>query len=155
MPFISPLPDILSRELTLLSGRDSHVTLTSTHPIDKRRLRRAKELALREEKNIEIEQSSGNIFSDLGFDGKEAKEELLKALLGAEIFLILKQRKLTQTKASQILGVKQPEISRLKNAKFSYYSVERLMRFLARLNCEVSIHITKPENDGVETIIAI
>ena len=107
------------------------------------------------DEDIRIEKSSGNIFSDLGFSEEEAKEELLKAQLGAEIFHILDQRKLTQTKAAEILGVKQPEISRLKNGKFSYYSVERLMRFLGRLNCEVSIHIAHPENEGTERVIAI
>ena len=105
--------------------------------------------------DIKIEKSSGNIFSDLGFGEEEAKEELLKAQLGAEIFHILKHRKLTQTKAAKILGVKQPEISRLKSGKFSYYSVERLMRFLERLNCEVSIHIAHPEPEGSERGIAI
>lgn len=105
--------------------------------------------------DIKIEQSSGNVFSDLGFDDEEAKEELLKAQLGAEIFRILEHRKLTQTKAAEILGVKQPEISRLKSGKFSYYSVERLMRFLERLNCVVRIHIARPENEGVERVIAI
>ena len=46
-------------------------------------------------KDIKIEQSSGNIFADLGFSDEEAKEELLKAQLGAEIFRILDHRKLT------------------------------------------------------------
>ena len=102
-----------------------------------------------------IEQGSGNIFSDLGFSDEEAKEELLKAQLGAEIFRILEHRKLTQTKAAGLLGVKQPEISRLKSGKFSYYSVERLMRFLKRLNCEVSIHIARPDSEGAEKVIAM
>ena len=106
-------------------------------------------------KRIKIEESSGNIFSDLGFCDEEAKEELLKAQLGAEIFRILSDRQLTQTEAAKILGVKQPEISRLKGGKFSYYSVERLMRFLDRLNCEVSIHIIRPESEGAERVIAI
>ena len=88
--------------------------------------------------DIKIEQSSGNIFADLSFSDEEAKEELLKAQLGAEIFRILEHRKLTQTKAARILAVKQSEISPLKSGKFSCYSVERLMRFLERLNCEWS-----------------
>jgi len=107
------------------------------------------------DENIKIEKSSGNIFSDLGFGEEEAKEELLKAQLGAEIFRILGHRKLTQIRAAEVLGVKQPEISRLKSGNFSYYSVERLMRFLERLNCEVSIHIAHPDNEGTEKIIAI
>ena len=105
--------------------------------------------------DIKVEQGSGNVFSDLGFSDEEAKEELLKAELGAEIFRILEYRRLTQTKAARIMGVKQPEISRLKSGKFSYYSVERLMRFLERLNCEVSIHIDWPESKGAKKVIAI
>ena len=107
------------------------------------------------DEDIKVEEGSGNVFSDLGFGDEEAKEELLKAELGAEFFRILKHRRLTQTKAARILGVKQPEISRLKSGKFSYYSVERLMRFLHRLNCEVSIQINWPENKGATTVIAI
>ncbi|MDE0187273.1 MAG: XRE family transcriptional regulator [Candidatus Poribacteria bacterium] len=58
-----------------------------------------------------------------------------------ENFRILEVRQLTQVEAAKLLGVKQSEIARLKTTKLSYYSVERLMRFLKRLNCEVSIRI--------------
>lgn len=94
---------------------------------------------------IKVEQSSGNIFKDLGFPDEVAEEEMLKAELGAEIFRILEERQLTQVEAAKLLGVKQPEIARLKAAKLSYYSVERLMRFLKRLNCEVSIRRSSEE----------
>ncbi len=102
---------------------------------------------------IKVEQGSSNIFKDLGFPDEVAEEELLKAQLGAEIFRILDERRLTQAEAA-LLGVKQPEIARLKAAKLSYYSVERLMRFLERLNCEVSIHIS-PQWDDTERVIAL
>ncbi|WP_089941603.1 helix-turn-helix domain-containing protein [Candidatus Entotheonella palauensis] len=105
--------------------------------------------------DIVIEEGSGNIFKDLGFSDEKAKEEWLKAQLGAEIFGILERRQLTQTEAAKILGVKQPEISRLKSGKFSYYSVERLMRFLDRLGCEVSIHIVGPEREEAERVMVI
>ena len=105
--------------------------------------------------DIKVERGSGNVFTDLGFGDEEAKEELLKAELGAEIFRILEHRKLTQTEAARIMGVKQPEISRLKSGKFSYYSVERLMRFLERLDCDVSIHIDWPERERAKKVIAI
>ena len=84
----------------------------------------------------EVEQSSGNIFKDLGFPDEVAEEEMLKAQLGAEIFRILDERRLTQAETAKLLGVKQPEIARLKAAKLFYYSVERLMWFLECLNCE-------------------
>ena len=83
--------------------------------------------------DIKSKQGSSNIFSDLGFSDKEAKEEVFKAQLGAEIFRILEHRKLTQTKAAGILGVKQSEISRLKSGKFSYGSIWIAGRSLERL----------------------
>lgn len=100
---------------------------------------------------IKVDQSSGNIFKDLGFPDEVAEEELLKAELGAEIFRILEERQLTQVEAAKLLGVKQPEIARLKAAKLSYYSVERLMRFLKALNCEVSIRISSQEHAKILT----
>ena len=93
---------------------------------------------------IKVEEGSDNIFNDLGFSDHVAKDELLKAQLGVEILRILKERKLTQTEAATLPGVKQTEITRLIDAKLSDYSVEKLLRFLECLNCEVSIHICAP-----------
>ncbi len=107
------------------------------------------------DEDIKVEEGSGNVFTDLGFNHEETKEELLKAELGAEIFRILEHPKLTQTEAARIMGVRQPEISRLKSGRFSYYSVERLMRFLERLNCDVSIHIDWPESGSAKKVIVI
>ena len=97
--------------------------------------------------DIRVEASSGNVFTDLGFGDEEAKEELLKAELGAEIFRILEYRRLTRTKAARIMGVKQPELSRLKHGKLSYYSVERLMGFLERLNCDMNHRRSVPRKN--------
>lgn len=101
---------------------------------------------------IKVEEGSDNIFKDLGFSDDVAKDELLKAQLGVEILRILKERKLTQTEAATMLGVKRTEISRLIDAKLSDYSVERLLRFLECLNCEVSIHICAPGYDTARVI---
>ena len=95
---------------------------------------------------IKVEEGSGNIFTDLGFSDEVAEEELLKAQLGAEILRILKERKLTQAEAAKLLCVKQSEISHLKAAKLSDYSVERLMTFLNRLNHDIEIRIIPSED---------
>ncbi len=88
---------------------------------------------------IQFEKSSGNVYKDL--DLPDAEELFLKATLGFEVFQIIEKRKLTQTEAAKILGVKQPEISRLKKGKFNHYSLERLMTFLNRLNHDIEIRI--------------
>ena len=106
--------------------------------------------------NIKVEEGSGNIFKDLGFSDEVSEKELLKAQLGAEIFRILKERKLTQVEAAKILGVEYTEVSRLEAAKLSDYSVERLMRFLNQLNRDIEIRIIPSENrEGHQRVVAV
>ena len=95
-------------------------------------------------KKNKFEESSGNVFADLNLP--DAEELFLKATLGYEVFQIIADRKLTQAEAASILGVKQPEISRLKNGKFNHYSVERLLTFLTRLNHDIEIRLVPTEN---------
>ena len=76
-----------------------------------------------------IEQGSNNIFADLGF--ADAESHLLKAQIVAEIYRLATTRKLTQAQTGELLGISQPEVSRLFKGHFREYSIERLMRFLA------------------------
>jgi predicted XRE-type DNA-binding protein len=106
--------------------------------------------------NIKVEEGSGNIFKDLGFSDEVSEKELLKAQLGSEIFRILKERKLTHVEAAKLLGVKHTEVSRLKAAKLSDYSVERLMRFLNQLNRDIEIRIIPSEDrEGQQRVVAV
>lgn len=93
-------------------------------------------------KKIPITPSSGNIFADLGLDNPE--EELLKAQLVREIRDILKRRRLTQTAAAGILGLKQPDVSALVTGRVGRFSLERLLRCVRRLDRDVSI-VTRPK----------
>ncbi|MDE2798200.1 MAG: helix-turn-helix transcriptional regulator [Gemmatimonadota bacterium] len=105
---------------------------------------------------IKFEQSSGNVFRDIGFSESEAERELLKADLAFEIYSILEERKLTQTKAGEILGINQSDISRLKNGDFSRFSVERLFAILNRLNRNIEIRITPSEDrSGHQRVVAV
>lgn len=90
------------------------------------------------------EESSGNVFADLGFPHPE--KELLKAHLTLQIYKLLKERDLTQTKAGEILGIKQPHVSALMNGRSGTFSVERLMEFLTALDQDVEISI-RPRMD--------
>ncbi len=94
---------------------------------------------------IEYEKSSGNVFQDLGFPNPEMEQ--LKSALSFEIFNILKQQKLTQAQAAKILGIDQPQVSRLKNADFTRFSVERLFGFLNRLGRHVDIYLNRAEEE--------
>jgi predicted XRE-type DNA-binding protein len=88
-----------------------------------------------------FENSSGNVYKDLGF--KDAEAMLAKARIVAEIVRIIRVRRLTQTAAAKILGLSQPKISALLNGQFQGYSQERLIWLLNRLGCDVQI-VVKP-----------
>ncbi len=88
-------------------------------------------------KNISAEVSSGNVFADLGFDNPE--EELLKAKLAREVRAIIKRRRLTQAKAAELLGMKQPDISAIVTGRTGKFSIDRLVRCLDRLDYKVEV----------------
>ena len=98
------------------------------------------------EKNIEIEAyvSSGNIFADIGHPYPE--EAQAKSDLAIQIYQTIKNRKLTQAKVAEILGIDQPKVSDIIRGKLSKYSIDRLMRFLRILGNDIEIQITKHEN---------
>ena len=92
------------------------------------------------DKKIKFTKSSGNVFKDLGFDNPEL--EMMKAQLALAIFRVFKKKKLNQTQAAELLGVDQPEISKLKNGNFSRFRVERLFQFLNLLGQNVDIRVS-------------
>ena len=87
----------------------------------------------------EIEESSGNVFADLGLANPE--QELLKARLTLQIYKIIKQRGLRQAEAGKILGIKQPHVSALMRNRAGNFSVARLMKFLTALDQDVEITV--------------
>ena len=46
---------------------------------------------------------------------------------------------MTQTKTGALMGISQPEVSRLFKGQFREYSIERLMTFLTAFNRDVEI----------------
>jgi predicted XRE-type DNA-binding protein len=86
-----------------------------------------------------VEQSSGNVFADLGFPHPE--RELLKADLMLRIYRVIKARGLTQKQAGKILGIQQPHVSSLMRGRSGNFSVERLFEFLNALGQDVTIAV--------------
>ena len=84
---------------------------------------------------------SQNIFADIGIPN--AEEHLIKAQLVIKIDTLIQELNLTQIQAAKILGVKQPDVSKMLNGDFKQFSVERLMRFLVSLGQDVDI-VVKP-----------
>jgi predicted XRE-type DNA-binding protein len=87
------------------------------------------------------EMGSGSVFKDLGIPN--AEEHLVKAQLVFTIDTIMKDRGLKRAETAALLGVKQPDVSKMLRGDFKQFSVERLLRFLVALNQDVEI-VVKP-----------
>lgn len=88
-----------------------------------------------------IIKSSGNVFSDIGFDDAEAQVLALRADLMAQLEKTLKARKMTQIKASKVLGVSQGRVSDLKRGKVEKFSLDTLVQFAAKLGKPAKIEL--------------
>lgn len=89
-----------------------------------------------ESKNTVV-RGTENLFSDLGY--ADADTHLLKAGLVSRIHDMVIDRKLTQAAAAKCMGISQPDVSRLLRGQFREISVERLIRVLTKLGCDVDI----------------
>lgn len=84
--------------------------------------------------------SSGNVFADLGLPN--ADEHLIKAEIALGIAARIKSKGLTQAQASKLIGLAQPDVSKLLRGQFSGYSYERLFGFLVALGERVKIEVS-------------
>jgi predicted XRE-type DNA-binding protein len=82
---------------------------------------------------------SGDVFSDLGLPNPE--QELLEARLTLQIYKIVKERGLTQARAAEILGIKQPHVSALMRNRAGNFSIGRPMEFLTALGQDVELTV--------------
>jgi predicted XRE-type DNA-binding protein len=87
----------------------------------------------------DYEKSSGNVFADLGLPNSE--QELLKAKLTVQIYRIIKDLGLTQSKAAELLGTTQAQVSALMRCRPVSVSVGRLMEFLTVLGQDVEVTV--------------
>lgn len=63
-----------------------------------------------------FEESSGNVFADLGLE--DADELFTRGKIGIQVLRLLKQRDLKQREINQLLGIPQPEVSHLMKGEF-------------------------------------
>jgi predicted XRE-type DNA-binding protein len=86
-------------------------------------------------------EGSDNIFRDLGFSDAEAVNLLARSELMMAIEKTIKERGLSQTEAAKLLGVGQPRLSDLYNGKIERFTVDMLMKWLAKLGKNVTVKV--------------
>ncbi len=104
--------------------------------------------------DFKVEESSGNVFADLGFPN--AEEALAKSRLAQGIAEIIEKRHLTQVQAAARLGIDQPKVPKLLRGQLREFSTDRLFRFLTALGQDVEIVIKpKPRSRRQATVSVI
>lgn len=93
-------------------------------------------------KTENVSKSSGNVFADLNLE--DAEELKIKSGLTRQILARIKTLKLNQTSAAALLGIAQPDVSKLMNCRYTGFSIERLMLLLNRLSVDIEITL-KPK----------
>ena len=94
-----------------------------------------------------VEPGSCNVFADLG--PPDADVHLVKAELVTRIDAIVRNRGIAQAETRRLLGLSQPDVSRLFGGDFREYSLERLLRLLTALGHDIDIVSRQPRSaDG-------
>jgi predicted XRE-type DNA-binding protein len=86
-----------------------------------------------------IVDSSGNIFSDLGYTPEEAAILQMRADLMADLRKFIKTKKLTQANAAEMLGVSQSRVSDLARGKWEKFSLEMLIILATKAGMHVTL----------------
>lgn len=109
-------------------------------------------------KDIEFEESSGNVFEDIGFDTATADRLTHKAELVGVLYRLQQERNLSQIAFSRLVGIPQPRLSKLFSGKIAGMSTDKLFDAIAKLGAHVTIrvepHPTPAEAGRVEMELA-
>jgi predicted XRE-type DNA-binding protein len=85
--------------------------------------------------------SSGNIFSDLGFDPAEAAILQMRAKLMNDLRDFIRSSGMTQMEAAERLGIAQSRVSDLVRGKWDKFSLEMLISLEARAGRKVNLEL--------------
>ncbi|HEX8359727.1 MAG TPA: helix-turn-helix transcriptional regulator [Longimicrobium sp.] len=104
-----------------------------------------KKLTRRVVDGVEVTEGSDNVFADLGLP--DAESLLAKAELALQVAEAIRERKLTQQRAAELMGVSQPRVSDLLRGRLDKFSFDTLVEFLTRLRLDVTILISSADTD--------
>ena len=89
---------------------------------------------------FELIRGSGNAFHDL--DRDNAGVEQARAILAAKIVHILDERGLSTREAEKATGVAHSEFSRIRNARLSRFTLDRMIAILGKLDNNIEVRVT-------------
>lgn len=89
-----------------------------------------------------IQESTGNVFTDLGFEPGEAAILEMRAKLMNDLREYIETGGLTQTQAAEQFGIAQSRVSDLVRGKWEKFSLEMLITLEARIGRQVTLELT-------------
>lgn len=95
---------------------------------------------------VKMDKGSGNVFADLGY--RDAETHKVKAGLVRRIEKLIDARGLTQVEAADILGMSQPDVSKMLRGMFRTMTIDRLMDCLLALGEDVEIIAKTPKRSS-------
>ena len=87
----------------------------------------------------ELIHGSGNVWRDLGYADADIRQA--KGILAAEIVGILDNRKLSVRKADQLTGFAAADYSRVRNADYRRFTLDRMIKMLTALDAELVVTV--------------
>lgn len=102
---------------------------------------------------VDVHQSSGNVFADLGL--ADAEKLKIKTGLVIEIRKAIRERNLTQQEAAKRMGITQPKVSDMMRGDFSNLSERKLMDCLTRLGYDIEIKVRPGKADVGHLTLAV
>jgi len=89
---------------------------------------------------VEVVRGSGNIYRDFNLPDADIRQ--LKAILAARIIKMLDKEGFTVRAAQARTGIAAADFSRIRNANFSRFTVDRLMTIINRLGSQIDVKVT-------------
>ena len=94
-----------------------------------------------QEEEFYIEEGSGNIFIDLGFDEVEAQVLDARADVMRQLVMFLQEQGWTQAEMARRMGISQSRVSRLIHKKLYEFSIDTLLTLGARVGLRPQVRL--------------
>ena len=95
--------------------------------------------------NVETDKSFATAWDAMGFPPEEVAHLRARAELMIALKRHIKKQGWTQAEAAKRLGVTQPRISELARGKFDRFSLDHLVKMLARAGVNIAMRMRKGE----------
>ncbi|MEW6235901.1 MAG: helix-turn-helix transcriptional regulator [Candidatus Omnitrophota bacterium] len=89
--------------------------------------------------DLEIVRGSGNVWRDFNYPDADIRQA--KSVVAAQIIRILEDKKLSTREAARRTGFAAADFSRIRNADFGRFTLDRLIRILLSLDRELEVEL--------------